>query len=283
MAHNEPELLKLLVSRLAEDFDVYLHLDKAFDVSLESLGLNSGRVQLVPRQRVPWGSPAVLKTELLLLEEASRRGYERYVLISGQCVPLRSNAEIRKTLRANLESEWLDSNLLTLPEDEGFLQRLQRVYWHAPWRYRGLQKFLYLFVEYFLEIMYRTVVRKKPLKGDFYMGEAWFALSHRAVLASLDFASREDDFMKSFSAARAGEELYFNTVVRRVFPPETKFLGTATYTDWRTGPEIPRTLDESDLSALVGSRFLFARKVSWQKSRSLVQRLYSDTATGAVE
>lgn len=277
MAHNEPELLRLLLTRLVKDFDVFVHIDKRSEAALHEAIPASPRITRVKGLKASWGSPRFVEAELSLVTAAMRNSYERYVLVSGQCVPLLSNAAIKAVLRRTSQSEWIGADLLESPRDDGFLDRVQRVYWHAPWRYRGIKKVLYSLVEYSLEIAYRTVLRPRKLDGDYYFGQTWFALSHRALHQALDYVAKNPSFRRSFQGARLGEELFLPTAVKRSMPADTRYLGSVSYMDWERGPEKPRVLDETDSQAMKESDRLFARKVTSAKSHTLVESLYAAT------
>lgn len=277
LAHGEGVLLTLLLARLVEDFDVYVHIDRQSTLVLPEEIVSHPKVHLVPQLATAWGSPNLVRAQLSLFREARKFGYDRFVLISGQCVPLKSNGEIWETLRDARNAEWIDINILKEPGDEGFIDRVKRVHWHAPWRYRGFRAMVYWSVEYSLEALYRLGLPKKKPGGNLYLGEAWFALSSEAVDRALTYVDKNSNFSKLVRGSRAGDEIFFQTAVRRSSPEETRLLGPITHTDWKTGPEKPRILDQTDLPALAKSRFLFARKVSWLKSRSLVEKLYAST------
>jgi len=281
LAHGEDMLLERLLKRLVLDFDVYVHIDRRSKMVLPQEVVTNPRVHLVRRLATPWGSPNLVRAQLGLFREARQLGYDRFVLISGQCIPLKSNAEILRTLETESSSEWIDVNLLVDPQDVGFIDRITRIHWHAPWRYRGVRSKVYWVVEYFLTVLSRLGLPKRDTGGDLYLGEAWFALSKQAVDRALAYFDRETDFSGLVRGSRAGDEIFFQTAVKRTSPEEARFLGPIVYTDWKTGPEKPRTLDDSDLPVLVSSQFLFARKVTWSKSRALIEKLYSSTAIGA--
>ena len=279
MAHNEPQLLMLQLKRLARDFDVYIHTDKKAERLLSESIPSSARIRQIPSRRTPWGTTDFLRVELELIRTAMAKGYDRYVLVSGQCVPLKSNHQIQEALWKTREVEWIGSRKLVSPVDDGYLQRVQRVYWHSPWRYRGIRAFLYWVVEYALEFFYRFLWRKRELVGDFYWGETWFALSHHALSKAMAYGEEDSRFSRVFRGARLVEELYLQTALRRVGTPDAHFLPCISYTDWEKGPETPRVLDMSDYEKIMASPHLFARKFTWAKSRELVERLYQETAS----
>lgn len=60
LAHNEPELLKVLVS-LLDDVrnDIYIHLDKMADISKYSVLTSKSSVYFIPRIKVLWGDLSI--------------------------------------------------------------------------------------------------------------------------------------------------------------------------------------------------------------------------------
>lgn len=281
LAHAYPTLLDSLVSRLSTDFDVYLHLDRASDIQTKNFAWGK-TVTTVKSRRTYWGSFQCTLAILDLLKTAHARGYDRYVLISGQDVPLVSNQDLIRHFVANAELDFIQSLPLPSPRLNGGIERITRVYWHAPYRHQRLKRLLYNLVEYGLELGYRTVLQPKIIVGKFYWGETWFGLRNSTLSAIFEYLEDNRDFARLFTGSRLGEELFLQTLVRRVSPALTLAEDTITYVDWATGPEKPRVLDESDLPALEKAPHLFARKVHPEKSAALLEELrHKRTKTSA--
>lgn len=85
IAHNEFEVLKLLISKL-DDFgnDIYVHIDKKVK-ELPSLKTDKSQLFVLDKRiDVKWGHVSQIETELVLFEEALKHGpYEYYHIISG--------------------------------------------------------------------------------------------------------------------------------------------------------------------------------------------------------
>lgn len=92
IAHNEPEVLKYLVSSLDDDRnDIFIHFDKKVNVIPELSTERSGLHILEKRVDVRWGSVSQIKCEYALFETAAAYGpYDYYHLISGVHLPLKS-------------------------------------------------------------------------------------------------------------------------------------------------------------------------------------------------
>jgi hypothetical protein len=104
-AHNLPHQLDLLMDRLCEAFDVFLHADKWF-----TYGTNHPRLfRTEMRYRSYWGSYGQILATLELLKAARKRGaYDRYVLISGQHIPCLSNDEITAFFNLHSATEFTE-------------------------------------------------------------------------------------------------------------------------------------------------------------------------------
>jgi hypothetical protein len=279
LAHAYPTLLDSLVRRLSPDFDIYLHLDRATDITLESFAW-AKTVTTVKSRRTYWGSFKVTLAILDLLRQAHARGYDRYVLISGQDVPLVSNKEIVQFFSRNQQIDYLQSIPMSDSSVDATIERITRRYWQAPYRHAGLSRALYSVVEYALELGYRSFLQKKVLAGEYYWGETWFGIRHSTATAILSYLEQTPEFVRLFAGSRLAEESFLQTAVRRISSKTTLSDHLLTYTDWITGPEKPRVLEGIDLKRLTESGFLFARKVHPEKSKELLAVFYEANAPG---
>lgn len=278
LAHTHYPLLSNLITQLTKDFDVYLHVDRASDISVARLA-ETPSVTPVKSRRTYWGSFQGTLAMLDLLRDSHAHGYDRYIFISGQDVPLVANDAIRKFFRENQHLDFVESKPLRTTPDADKLDRITRAFWHAPYRHTGLRRMLYNLVEYSLELGYRTVLQPKIIVGDFFWGEQWFGLRHDTVSAIFEYLRDEPEFIRLFRGSRLGEELFVPTLVRRILPKPLIANHTTSYVDWVSGPEKPRVLDHTDLAALEKSPHLFARKVHPEKSAQLLKVLREKTAS----
>lgn len=104
LAHKDGEYLNRLVGRLSQDFDVFIHADRRFSY----FTVLNPRVTIIPeRYRSDWGSYRQILATLALFRTAHSGMYDRYLLISGQDIPLRSNAEIIKYFSASPDTDFV--------------------------------------------------------------------------------------------------------------------------------------------------------------------------------
>ncbi len=273
LAHAYPSLLDQLVRRLISDFDVFLHLDKASKINLPDFRWHN-EITTVKSRRTYWGSFEGTRAMLDLLATAHKAGYERYVFISGQDIPLATNEAIEEFFSNNSEIDFIQSSKLDMSPLQGGIDRIARMYWHAPYRYSGWEKFFYNIIEYGLEIGYRTVFQRKIITGKFFRGEQWFSLTAPTVRLVFEYLDDNPEFLDLFGGSRLAEELFLPTLVRRLGSRVELSRDTTSYVDWTTGPEKPRVLDISDLDKLKSTSHLFARKVHPEKSKDLIDHYY---------
>jgi hypothetical protein len=86
LAHKSAIQLNRLIRHLSNDFDLFVHLDKKSRLRIEDIeaGVN---IRVFRQYPVYHGSPNMNKACLELLKAAFSKGYDRYLLISGQDVP----------------------------------------------------------------------------------------------------------------------------------------------------------------------------------------------------
>lgn len=124
MAHNNFEQLKFLLGLLDDERnDIFLMIDKKATISPSELkalesACSVSKVRLVERIDVRWGDYSLIKAEMILLEEAGKRHYEYYHLLSGSDLPLVSQDKIHaffdqhpnKIFISNVSSEIKEKN-----------------------------------------------------------------------------------------------------------------------------------------------------------------------------
>ena len=77
IAHNEPEILKVLISMLDDSRnDIYLHIDKKSDlININELTVNKAQLFILEKRiNNYWMDISQIRTELLLFETAYKKG-----------------------------------------------------------------------------------------------------------------------------------------------------------------------------------------------------------------
>jgi hypothetical protein len=273
VAHKNLEQLNRLVAHLAKDFDVYVHLDKkskikAFDV------YSSSNIRVFQEFKISWGSVEMVHATLMLLSAAHSRGYDRYVLISGQDVPLRTNASIHDFFATHPKQDFISGLNLSL-WDKGGIERVQHFHTKSPVGALGLTKFFRTASGFVASAVNNKLRIKRKSSWDFYCGSSWFDLSHDSLEAIERVLSTRPDYLKRFRWTACADEIFFQTALALAGLANEFQHQPMRYIDWQTGPEFPRTLRVEDLDFLLASEMLFARKFDQSVDAEIIDQLYA--------
>ncbi len=296
LAHQTGPGLDLLIETLLGDdrSRVYIHFDRK-SPGFEQLQSQWGRqcVLLEHRVTVNWGGYSVVRATIELLRTAfSDATNERFVLLSGACFPLRPMKTINHAI-ADRELPWLalwgrmDPRLKT---NEG-LGRYVVTKYHpldvpgiSPKRNALLARLWGLFERINVAAPYQRKVDATRL----WKGSQFFVLDRASAKQGLD---RNAELSQLLQYAKAPDEIYFSTVYHdycvkngitfhltdpedpvqalhyiRKRAPGQRTLGQRLLEN----PDI-RHLTEADVSEMLASSALFARKVDSNLAQMILQ------------
>ena len=91
LIHKDNNQVRRLIAHLSESFDIYVHIDRKAKIGH---GFDSERVFACSKYRVYWGSYNQIRATLFIMKEAAKRSYDRYMIISGEDLPLVPNKQI---------------------------------------------------------------------------------------------------------------------------------------------------------------------------------------------
>ncbi|MFK8268199.1 beta-1,6-N-acetylglucosaminyltransferase [Capnocytophaga cynodegmi] len=261
IAHVIDDNFKLLVRQLSSDFDIYVHFDKKNEpfYQREIEEIKHLNVNFVNNVKVYWGGFSQILCEYNLLKEAfnSDKKYSHYLLISGADFPLKSNQQICSFFQQHKSTSFLEIKKLPHPSwgFDGGMDRVKR-FWFTEFKKRKITKVLGR-----ITLMTQRVlgIQRKLFFGEYYGGANWADLSHNAVKYILEYLETNPNALKSFIKTRSSDEIWKQTILKT---SDNNLIidKLLRYTDWRKGPQFPRTLDETDYESLRKSDALFARK-----------------------
>lgn len=269
LAHKNERQLRRLIDHLSQDLAVYLHLDSAGPA-------NARHFTDVPtlRGRAPHGSFGFIDATVRMLALARRGRHGRYLVISGQDVPLAPNGEIQRFFEGNA-NEYISFGLLPRPEwaMNGGFDRIS-LFWEAVDSSRFASR---------LGARIRMVQSRhglyRPLSyKPYYGGANWLNLTHDCVSFMLDRLQSNRRYMRSFRWTRSGDEIFFQTLILNSAFASSCVNDSLRYVDWEMGPEYPRVLRLEDYDRLAASPALFARKFDQQVDDAIIARLYERLA-----
>lgn len=266
MCHKYTPVLRELVALVGTEGggnDVYLHVDAKSDIG--EFGEIADKVVFVePRVDVTWGSWTQIEASLRLLDAARSGECDYIALISGDTLPLRDDDAIKRYLETNRGREFVYELPLQAhhpdrvrykypaenPKDRGMAMRIVR----------GLQKRLRLFP-------------RNPYFGSLpplAFGSNWLIITPTFRDYIFDYLDSNPSYAEVFRHSHCGDELFFATLINQSPFASRRDPRRYMYVDWQTGPQYPRTLDESDFGRLRAASardndkefYLFARKFS---------------------
>jgi hypothetical protein len=270
LVHKNKPQIERLIKHLSVDFDIYVHIDKQSDFVLQE----DEHIFIYKEYNTYWASFNLVAATLLLLREASRKQYERYILISGQDLPIKSNKEIYAFFENN-NNENIRNESFPNPSWKrtggGFLH--VNKFW--PVRKKRdrkglLDMALYKCERFFCELIF--LVWKRPLNYNFYSGSQWFNITHKCVRGIFEYLEADKRYIKRFRWTNSSDEIFFHTLVNLIDGVNI-VNSDLRYIDW-SGPERPRILRLRDYEKIENSTALFARKFDENVDSEIIDILY---------
>lgn len=280
MIHKYTEQQRTLITHLANDFDVYVHIDKRTKIDLQKVAACGKNVTAVKKYKVYWAHHSQFFTTLFLLKKAYQVGYKRYILISGEDIPLKSNAEIATFFRDN-KSEYFSYEKLpcTWLSDGGF-RRIDQFYAAPLYRERfrfserlsiGMATGVFCILNRIMRFL--RIRRRMPI--DYYVGSSWWNLTHGCVAQIFQYLQENPQFLKKFKYTSCGDELFFQTLILNFIHRVQCQNDNLRYIYWLPGTYSPYIFRSEDLSKLeADTHNLFARKFDCAVDAEIIWRCF---------
>lgn len=280
-AYKSPEQLAELVNQLCcAEFNFYIHLDKKSNLkeeSVKSLIKQEGNVVFLKNSiDVYWGGFSHLKAFYLLLKKAHENKENSYFhVLSGQCFPIKSNDFILDFFEKNNGKEYIDAQFIDESKwTGGSMNRIQLYHLNDYCNIRA--DFWKTFNGRFLKVQRIIGIKRKPptIFEKYYGGSTWWSITRNAVDYILRFVVSNKKVFNRFKHTHCSEELFFQTVLMNSSFKSNIVHDDLRYVDWeyRNG-SVPANLDETDFEKLVSSPKLFARKMEYPTSKTLLEKL----------
>jgi len=281
IAHNDFELLEKLIKLLDyKDNDIYIHIDKKvkhFDFEyFKSLAKEAG-IFFTKRIGVEWGSFTLIEAEYILLEEALKKKYAYYHLLSGVDLPLKSQKEIHKFFNKS-GRDFVSFSDFSKNENE-ILDRVRRYNFFVPkTRYKNLKGRIYSKVWWVLNKIQAKLKIENKLGMDIKYGSQWFSITHELAKYVV---SKKAFVFKKFKYACCGDEMFLQILVYNSKFVDNLFLPSGDpivqnhrYIDWKRGN--PYTFKSRDYNELMNSGVCFARKFSTKEDSDIINKIYNE-------
>lgn len=280
MAHNEPEVLALLLELLDDSRnDIYLHIDRRAKALRARFSAwrpaRAGYVLLDKPLAVCWGDLSQVAVEYRLLEAAAARGPYAYChLLSGVDLPLKTQDAIHAFFDSHAGAEFV--GYWTSPDHRRDLERRVSRYYLFTRHLRDkgtLAHALTAPVRNVCLALQKAFRFRRPWDHDFQKGYNWASLTQPCC----DYLIREkENVMRRFRMTLAPDEIFLPTLVwgspfrDSIYDRDDPNRGSMRLIDWERGH--PYVWRDGDFEALLRSPACFARKFS-AASPALLRRL----------
>lgn len=286
MAHNEPYILEKLLKLIDDERnDIYVHIDKKwkdFDFEYFKKIVKKSGLIFTKRLDVKWGSYTQIECEITLFEEASKRKYKYYHLLSGVDMLLVSQDVMHDFFdNTNKEFVCFDRHDTIL---DGALERVKFFHFFVSWsrsnskikkRLFGKIHFVQLAFEKFLKIN-----RVKKYDLYFRKGANWVSITDEFVRYVL---SKKNEVKKIFKHSYCADELFIQTLLYNsefyknvVSLKNDDYVSIKRFIDWNRGQPYTFRLDDYDL--IMNSGCFFARKFSSKLDKKIIDKIYEKVA-----
>lgn len=267
LTHANPLQLKRLIQRLAHpDADFYIHIDLKTDIT-NFLSLNSENIKFIEnRVAVYWGAYSIVQATVNSFEEILKapQKYDYINLLSGQDYPLKSTAEIHDFFKNNLGKAFMH----TLSVENEWQEAIPRLTKYHLCNYHFAGKH---FVEKWMNKLLPS--RKMPNNLIPVGRSQWFTITTEQAQYIVTYLQENKHVKRFFELTWGSDEIVFQTILFNSKFQQEMVNDNLRYIDWSEGKASPKTFTITDLSILLNSGKLFARKFNESVDTAILDEL----------
>lgn len=288
VAFNNWPLLEKLITLLDDNRnDIYIHIDK--NVNIDSIEhfqtfAKHSNVFFLERLDGSWGTPGLSDIQLEFYKAATKKEtYQYYHLLSGVCLPLKTQNEIHEFFETNSGKEFVQ--FVSEPPVADYIYKRYSLY-HFFLRYVRVDGF---FRKAFLGVigekvstLLQTILhvdRQSDIKDTLSYGSNWSSVTHELAIYAV---AHMEEIKKRTRCTFAPDECVMQTLVygsdfrHRLYSTEynDNYAANQRYIDWERGnPYIWRLKNYDEL---MNSGYLFARKFDIATDSDIINRIYTE-------
>lgn len=281
MAHNQEELLKVLLNKLdIEENDIIIHLDQKCNIQEKELeqSIKKASVYFADRVSVTWGGVSQIEAELKLMEKARSVGTHCYYhLLTGVDLPLKPIENINRFFEDNQDKEFINFS----DKEECERQFNLRVkYYHFFRNKCGRSKNFFTIVNkigiWIQKFMHKTSSFRKE---EFVCGSAYWDITEDLVEYVL---KQEKKIKMEYRYTSCCDEVFLHKIVWNsnfrnqlyVNCLGNGYKGNMRWIDMVHGQNAgPYIIQEKDIEEIISSGMLFARKFDIFKFPTAISKL----------
>lgn len=259
LAHTSVKLLTELIASLDDERnDIYIHLDKKFNIDLSVLQTQKSRLRPISqRLDARWGDYSLVKAEYLLYETAFSNGpYEYYHLLSGVDHPVKTQDYIHDFCKKNKGKEFIGFALHT-PKRE--IQWRSQHYFLFSKSFKSSNLLLKVIRSAFAR--FQTLIGYKRTDLTVLKGCQWTSVTNEFVAYLID---NKKNIEQIFNHTYCPDEFVAQTLCwnshfkNNIYDLSDEFNGCLRFITWKEG--VIQNMDDVSAEEMVYSNKLFARK-----------------------
>lgn len=271
IAHNEPLLLKTLVSLIDDERnDIFIFIDGKVNINIFK-DVKTCKSNLIYTKRCNnyWGGVSQIETEYILFETAAKTGhYAYYHLLSGVDLPLKSQDYIHDMCRRLNGIEFVG-----VVSAEKEIERRTRYYYILQKHFRCSNFYQKLLVKIpqkgFVKIQQLLHV-KRSCDVEMKMGPQWVSITD-------DFCryliSKKNEILHMFNHTFLCDEIFIPTILwnsqfrANIYDLDNQYHSCLRKIDWQRGH--PYLWRYSDVDELLDNNedYWFARKFTYKETK----------------
>lgn len=283
--HDNVEISKNLLSLYDDkNIDFYFLIDKkakSYNEEVLKDICKKSNVYFVPKINIYWGSFSQIQAEYILLENAVKKSYDYYHLISGCDIPLYTKNEFFDFFEQNKGKEFVEYSPKEIAEKNKVQDRVKYYYafMESVREKSAIKRKPKTFLrEFFLKL--QKLLKIDRTKGkEFQYGSNWFDITD-------DFAKyvlkNKPWVIKHFKKTCCADELFLQTLLFNspfysnnyyCLNEKNRILQRNRYTDWTRGQ--PYTFKKEDYNEIINIKeSLFIRKFNYKNDADIVNKLF---------
>lgn len=288
MIHKYTWQQRALIRHLSNDFDIYIHIDKKSDIDRNEVESSGKNVKAYKKYKVYWGHHSQFFASLFILKKAYKVAYERYVFISGEDIPLKSNAEIISFFSKN-KKEYINYEKLPIKGwAGGGFARVDYFYFRnlfvtKPKILRVFFNKVVNVLNHFLISLMKVFNLHRRLDIQYYGGSSWWNLTHNCVGQILRYLVENPSFLKKFKYTSCADEIFFQTLILNFIKNLTCENNNLRYIDWSNCESSPHIFTIRDFPKLKESPALFARKFDCTLDSEIIKECFKRISSRSPE
>lgn len=221
IAHDKWEQLIYLLKQLdSTNHDIFIHIDKKCkNIPFETLKstVNKSKIEIYSYYKVYWGSFELVETEIFLLEQAFKKQYDYYHLLSGADLMIKSNKYLDDFFEKNKGKEFVHFDTEQRLKEDKELERRTK-YYHFFTNYRrkfkiALLNEFFTFIARLSLILQMIIGIDRSKKNDtikIKYGSQWFSITNDLVNYIIQSKAK---IYSMFKYTKCADELFIQTLV----------------------------------------------------------------------